>query len=250
MSVNPAGATGAALECGSAEDKHSAPSGPAEPTSASQSEAADAMASGANAALAAIALLARLHHVAAEPAALRHALGLGTSDTLTRDEQRTTLLLAAKHLGLKAKSIHSTVERLALLPLPALATMADGRVVVLAQCDGQRVLFMDPAAASEAEAGAPGKAARPTIEPVTEFVAQWSGELILVTSRASLAGALAKFDFSWFIPSVVKHRKLLGEVLLVSALCTVEDYLTHRGRLPRQTYPVPVIALNRLLPFE
>ena len=38
----------------------------------------------------------------------------------------------------------------------------------------------------------------------------------LFTSRASLAGELAKFDFSWFVPAVVKYRKLLGEVLLVS----------------------------------
>ena len=45
--------------------------------------------------------------------------------------------------------------------------------------------------------------------------AQWSGELILITSRASLAGALAKFDFSWVIPSNVRHRKRLGEVPLV-----------------------------------
>jgi hypothetical protein len=39
---------------------------------------------------------------------------------------------------------------------------------------------------------------------------------LLFTSRASLAGELAKFDFSWFIPAVVKYRKMLGEILLVS----------------------------------
>ena len=48
------------------------------------------------------------------------------------------------------------------------------------------------------------------------FAAQWSGELILLASRASLAGSLARFDFSWFIPALVKYRKLLGEVLLIS----------------------------------
>jgi subfamily B ATP-binding cassette protein HlyB/CyaB len=40
--------------------------------------------------------------------------------------------------------------------------------------------------------------------------------MLLFTSRASLAGELAKFDFSWFVPAIVKYRKLLGEVLLVS----------------------------------
>ena len=45
---------------------------------------------------------------------------------------------------------------------------------------------------------------------------QWSGQLIFFTSKASYAGDIAKFDFSWFIPAIIKYRKLLGEVLLVS----------------------------------
>jgi subfamily B ATP-binding cassette protein HlyB/CyaB len=40
---------------------------------------------------------------------------------------------------------------------------------------------------------------------------------LLIASRASLAGVMARFDFSWFIPAVVKYRRLLIEVLLVSA---------------------------------
>ncbi|SIT42321.1 type I secretion system ATP-binding component [Paraburkholderia ribeironis] len=44
------------------------------------------------------------------------------------------------------------------------------------------------------------------------------GRLLLFTSRASLAGELAKFDFSWFIPAIVKYRRLLLEVLGVSLL--------------------------------
>lgn len=85
---------------------------------------------------------------------------------------------------------------------------------MLAQCDGQRVLFLDPA--SNANKASEGQPARPTIEPLAVFSAQWTGELILITSRASLAGSLAHFDFSWFIPSLVKYRRLFGEVLVVS----------------------------------
>jgi len=84
--------------------------------------------------------------------------------------------------------------------------MQDGSVEVLAQCDGQRVLTQS----------FDGPASRPRIEAAADFAARWSGELILVTSRASLAGDLARFDFSWFVPALVKYRRLLGEVLLVS----------------------------------
>jgi len=202
--------------------------------------------------LQALCILARLHHVAAEPHALRHELGLGENDAVGRQD----LLLAAQHLGLKAKASQSTTDRLTLAPLPALAVMNDGRVVVLAQCDGQRVLFMDPS--TIATNGA--QTARPTIEPLEVFASEWSGGLILVTSRASLAGALAKFDFSWFIPSLVKHRRLLGEVLgvslflqlfaLVSPLffqVVMDKVLVHNGVT---TLDVIVIGLVVVMLFE
>ncbi|WP_200946868.1 cysteine peptidase family C39 domain-containing protein [Methylibium sp. Root1272] len=154
--------------------------------------------------LAALCLLARLHRIAAEPAAVMHQLGRTSSEPWSTDD----LLLAARHLGLKGKLSRPSVERLSLTPLPALALLRDGRTVVLAQCDGQRVLLQDP---SEQIQGG-----RPVIEPIAVFTEQWTGELLLVTSRASVAGELAKFDFSWFIPSLVKYRKLFGEVLVIS----------------------------------
>ena len=81
---------------------------------------------------------------------------------------------------------------------------AGPRFVVLSQCDGQRVLYQDMASV-------PGSKPGPSIESVDAFAGQWAGQLILISSRASLAGELAKFDFSWFIPSLVKYRSLLGD---------------------------------------
>jgi ATP-binding cassette, subfamily B, bacterial HlyB/CyaB len=196
----------------------------------------------------ALCLLARLHHVAAEPETLAHQMGWPPSEALDTAHLR----LAAQHLGLKAKPSRSAVERLTLAPLPALARMNDGRWVVLAQCDGQRVLFQDPSS--------PRSGSRPTIEPLDVFAEQWSGELLLVTSRASLAGELAKFDFSWFIPSLVKHRKLLGEVMLISLFLqlfalisplffqvVMDKVLVHRGLT---TLDVLVIGLVVVVLFE
>ena len=160
--------------------------------------------------LSALCLIARLHHIPAEPAHLAHRLGWPPSHRPRIDD----LLQAARHLGLKARRVRSTADRLALAPLPALAVIQQGddgeRIVVLAQCDGKRVLFLDPSVATRTQS------AQPTIEPLETFAGHWSGELILVASRASLAGAIARFDFSWFIPSLVKYRRLFAEVLLVS----------------------------------
>ena len=208
--------------------------------------------------LAALCTVARFHQIAADPATLAHQLGLSSSDRLTTAE----LLRAAGHLGLQAKLVYTTPERLALTPLPALALMrpegeghGEGhgesdplRLVILAQSDGKRVLFQ--------EAGS----ARPTIEPVEVFASQWSGRLILISSRASLAGALAKFDFSWFIPALVKYRRLLGEVLLISFMLqlfglvsplffqvVMDKVLVHKGMT---TLDVLVIGLVIVVIFE
>jgi subfamily B ATP-binding cassette protein HlyB/CyaB len=206
----------------------------------------------------ALCLLARLHHIAADPESVMHERGL-TASTPASDAE---LLGAAKQLGLQAKISRTSAERLSLAPLPALARLRqpDGssRWVLLAQCDGQRVLFQDP----NTEGGG-----RPTIEPMEVFVQQWAppsqggqGELLLATSRASLAGALAKFDFTWFIPSIVKYRKLLGEVLMVSLFLQIfalisplffqvvmDKVLVHRGLT---TLDVLVVGLVVVVTFE
>jgi subfamily B ATP-binding cassette protein HlyB/CyaB len=203
----------------------------------------------------ALCLLARLHHIAADPDTVMHQRGL-TANSPASDAE---LLGAAKDLGLKAKISRTAAERLSLAPLPALARLRDAqghsRWVLLAQCDGQRVLYQDP---NEETGG------RPTIEPIEVFVQQWaptgSGELLLATSRASLAGALAKFDFTWFIPSIVKYRKLLGEVLTVSLFLqlfalisplffqvVMDKVLVHRGLT---TLDVLVVGLVIVVTFE
>lgn len=199
--------------------------------------------------LAALCAIARFHQVAADPASLAHQLGLPDHASVDTAD----LLRAAQHLGLKARLVRTKPERLALTPLPALALMrSEGdalRTVLLAQSDGQRVLLQDPS-----------QAGRPTIEPVEVFASQWTGQLILISSRASLAGELAKFDFSWFIPALVKYRKLLGEVLLISFMLqlfglvsplffqvVMDKVLVHRGMT---TLDVLVIGLVIVVVFE
>lgn len=214
----------------------------------------------ANDSLTALCLIARFHQIAADPATLAHQLGIAPGAAVSATE----LLHAFKHLGLKAKLSKTTVDRLPLTPLPALALMQsevasrDGdttvtstpRVVILAQCDGKRILLQDPSTGGS----------RPTIESVEVFATQWTGELILVTSHASLAGELAKFDFSWFVPALVKYRKLLGEVLLISFMLqlfalvsplffqvVMDKVLVHRGLT---TLDVLVIGLVVVVVFE
>jgi len=175
--------------------------------------------------LACLVMLARFHQIAADPEHLAHQFKVSAEDF-----GRTEILLAAKQLGLQAKPVKTSIDRLDRTPLPAMAVARDGSFFILARSDADKMLIHDP------------RAERPQIVSRDELLTRWGGELILFTSRASMTGELAKFDFSWFIPAVVKYRRLLGEVLLVSfvlnlfALVTplffqvvMDKVLVHRG---------------------
>ncbi len=67
---------------------------------------------------------------------------------------------------------------------------------------------------------------RPQTISMDEFSEHYAGRLLQVASRASVLGNLAKFDFSWFIPALVKYRKLLAEVFAVSLFIQIFALVT------------------------
>lgn len=194
-------------------------------------------------ALACLVLIARFHGIAADAAQLAHEFrkpgqSFGSAETL----------LAARKLGLKTRSVRCGVDRLSHLPLPALVVDHERGCYVLAKANHERVLIQDP------------REATPRIVAQADIAARWPGEVFLFTSRASLAGEFARFDFSWFIPAVVKYRRLLGEVLLVSfvlqliGLATplffqvvVDKVLVHKGL---ETLDVLAVGLLVCAVFE
>ena len=155
----------------------------------------------ADAGLAALVLIARFHNIATDANQLRHAAGIKSA---AFDERE--LLLAARSLGLKARKVNVSAERLSRTPFPALALDKRGRHFIVAGCNTDKALVVDAGQSS------------PTASTPDAIMARCEGELLLFASRASLAGELARFDFSWFIPAVVKYRRLLLEVMLVSAV--------------------------------
>lgn len=146
-----------------------------------------------------LVMLARFHSVAASAEQLAHEFAPAQQSFTPRE-----LLLAARKLGLKAKSVNTTVARLDRTPLPAIAANGDGTFFIIAKLDQGKALIQDP------------RAERPEVITFEDLAARWTGELLLVRSESGLPGETSRFDFTWFIPAIVKYRKLLGEVLLVS----------------------------------
>ena len=184
-------------------------------------------------------ILARFYDLPADGAQLRHQFA--QSGQVLSD---TDLLRAAKHLGLKAGVQTAHWSKLAGIPLPALAKRTDGRYVVLAKIEGEKVLVQDPTEA------------RPLVLSREQFESAWTGQLLLFTKRANLRLQDLKFDFTWFIPAIVKYRKFLGEVLVASfflqlfALLTplftqvvIDKVLVHKGFTTLHVLAVGMIAL-------
>lgn len=157
-------------------------------------------------------------------------------------------LLAAQSIGLKVNVVKKSIHRLAMITLPALVWQENGDHFILAKVNNDKFLIQDLVQG------------KPLILTIHEFSERYSGTIILVTSRAAALSTLSKFDFTWFIPAVIKYRKIFLEVLVASvmlqlfALMTplffqvvMDKVLVHRGI---STLNVIAVALIIIILFE
>ena len=158
--------------------------------------------------LVAYATLLAIHRIAVDPAQLRHSLG-HQRDIDADDIKR----LAKREDGVRAKAIRTKFEKLARTPLPALASGPNGWFLI-GRVAGDEALVQIPARST----GMPGDTPPAGITKLTReaLEAIWSGELVLITTRESIGASSRAFDVTWFIPQIVKYRRLIGEVLLVT----------------------------------
>ena len=98
--------------------------------------------------------------------------------------------------------MRSDFEKLKRLPLPVLA-QGDQGWFVIGRVGADEALIQRPEEPVE-------RLSRQALNEV------WSGQLVLITTREGVAGVAGKFDFTWFIPQVVRYRRLIGEVLLIT----------------------------------
>jgi subfamily B ATP-binding cassette protein HlyB/CyaB len=183
----------------------------------------------------------RYSGVAADPAQIRHQLGavvVGIPE----------IVRCAKSLGLKARMVRTSGERLARAPMPAIAALRDGGFLIVGKVGGDKVIIQRP------------DVPRPEAMTRAEFEAAWDGRLVIMVRRAALADMGRRFDITWFLGAIYKYRRLLGEVLVASfflqvfALITplffqvvIDKVLVHRGTT---TLDVLVIGLVAIALFE
>jgi len=173
-----------------------------------------------------LSVIARFHHLATNPKQLNREFS--AAENLVAHEA----IAAAHFLGLKAKFVQRRIEDLADLPVPAVVVSAEGECRILGRVHDGRALLQ--------QANEP----KPYTVPVEELLAPGSDTISLLVFRRKgvLSSLQQQFDISWFIPAILKYKKLLGQVLLASffiqlfALVTplffqvvVDKVLVHQG---------------------
>jgi subfamily B ATP-binding cassette protein HlyB/CyaB len=178
-----------------------------------------------------LAVIARFHEVAVDDEQLEHRFGGEHVDLATEN-----VLRAAAFLGFKASRVSSSFSDLHSVPLPAIGLTADNSHFIIA------ALSQDPDKPASCLihcADSPS----PDVVDEAGLMALWCGELVLLRPGRGLEGGSARtFNLGWFLPSLVKYRKLFIEVVLASLLLqlfalvtplffqvVMDKVLVHRG---------------------
>lgn len=155
-----------------------------------------------------------------------------------------TLVRTARQLGMRARVVRSNLRRVHKLTLPAVARSRDGNYFILGGLTATEAAIHDPSL----------EAARRI--PLSEFDSLWTGELLLLTPRDTKIRQI-KFDVSWFIPSIVKYRTVLTEVIVASLFIqifallmplffqvVVDKVLVHQGLTTLSVLAIGLAAIS------
>jgi ATP-binding cassette, subfamily B, bacterial HlyB/CyaB len=191
-----------------------------------------------------LCMIARLLGVPAQPAELARRYPSSSSGA----SKTADLVRIARRIGLKARIVATEWDRLAKTPLPAIAENKDGTFLIAGRFVDGKLLVQRPTEP------------RSRLAERGEFEEAWSGKLVLIGRRASLANLSDVFDLRWFASAVHRYRRVIGEVLIASFFLqllglvsplffqvVVDNVLVHRSL---STLDVLIIGLAIVSIFE
>lgn len=140
---------------------------------------------------------------------LRHSYAVGDIPV-----SQTQLLRIAKESGFRARKARLTWDELLRLrdAYPALIQLANANwIVVLAageDSNGEALLIFDPLA----------ERPEPLLVGKESFCSNWQGEAVLIKRNQSHSSTPRPFGFRWFIPELIRERRLFADVAVAAIL--------------------------------
>lgn len=147
--------------------------------------------------------IAVYYGIAADAKQLRHLQSLEG-----RKMKADDILRAAKKLRLKSKKARINEKSIKKMTLPAILILADGQFIIAAKADNQKVLILYPFERI------------PKMVDYNQLCEIWKGEILLFTPR-NFNNRNIKFGIKWFIPSIIKYKRPLLEVLSATLIIQV-----------------------------
>lgn len=186
-------------------------------------------------------IIAAYYHIPADANKLRHSFAVNG-----RNFNNSDIIRAAKKLGIKSTETIVKKNKVKTITLPAILC-CDGGYVVLAKITKEKCLIFNP------------KETAPHSIDIDELYNVWNGETILLIPRLYKYRDV-KFGFKWFIPTILKYKIPLTEVLMAAfvmqllALCSplitqsvIDKVLVHNSL---STLDVLAIGLILIAVFE
>jgi len=123
-----------------------------------------------------------------------------------------TLIEAAATYGFEVSPKKLRVEKLASQSFPLLALQRDLPPVLVLQADAREVVWVSAPEAA------------PQTLPIEEFGTRYAGSILRVAVQpdpiadpdADTVGGERRFGFAWFVPELLRHKRLWQEILLAS----------------------------------
>lgn len=186
--------------------------------------------------------VAAYYGIPADAENIKHEYALENKSASTQD-----ILRVSKGIGLKSKEINVNVYSLNKITLPAIISLKDGTYIIIARIQEKRALVLYPFERA------------PQVLTYEELCEIWCKKAILLIPRNKKNRDI-KFGFKWFIPSILKYKGPLLQVLLAAfimqilAICSplvtqsvIDKVLVHNSL---STLDVLSLALIFMLVFE
>lgn len=145
-----------------------------------------------------LAMVLAFHEVSASAAQISHEFADESGATTSNGVVR-----AARKSGLKANLRRVDFAKLHKSPLPVIAESKDGSFFIIAKATPEKVLVQRIGQ-------------NPSELSIADLTLDTKEQVVFCAKRASAMIGDLKFGFKWFIPAIVKYKKLFSEVLLAS----------------------------------
>lgn len=149
--------------------------------------------------------------ISVDPTQIAHELGLGAEKATSSD-----IIRAAKKMKLRGRLLRNIkFEQIAPAMLPAILPMKDGTYRLIVARREEQLIIHDPITRQTDNVSA------------DEVRAMSTGDCLFVTRQIGSPGASREtFGLSWFLPSIMRYRKALANVLVASLLIQIFAIVT------------------------